>query len=340
MDGVGRFSRSLIARLAGAGADAFAQAGDKLRTRQRQELARAGDDDGYARPGALALWMRRLSIRIANLHIPRRTGLTACLVLFAATGLYGIQRGGHWPAVNAFLIGIGDSAANAAGLQVRGVRLTGNRQMSHDQILDVAGIGPNTSVLFFDPDQARERLKANPWIADATIQKLYPDQLLVSVVEREPFALWQRDGRITVIAADGTVILDHLDSRFQHLPLIVGKGAETRAREIVDLLADHPHVARAVRASVLVAERRWNLVLKNGIDVRLPDEKLDRALADLARLDGERRLMTRDVTTIDLRVPDRVTVRLSEDAMKAHEAALRDRDRERARRRAAQGQRT
>ncbi len=143
-----------------------------------------------------------------------------------------------------------------------------------------------------------------------------------------------------VISADGKVIVDHLDARFQHLPLLVGRGAEDRAREIVGLLNDHPDVAKAVRAAVLVAERRWTLVLKNGIDVRLPDTDLDRAMVDLARLDAERRIMTRDVAVIDMRVPDRVSVRLSEDAMKAHEAALKERERERARRRALQGQRT
>ena len=140
-----------------------------------------------------------------------------------------------------------------------------------------------------------ERLKANPWIADATIQKLYPDQLLISVTEREPFALWQREGKIVVIAADGRMVLDHVDTRFDRLPLIVGKGAETRAREIVDLLAAQPRVAEAVRASVLVAERRWTLVLKNGIDVRLPDENTDRALAELAHRHGA--LLVVDNTT-------------------------------------------
>ncbi len=339
MDGIGRVSRSLTARLAGAGADALAQASDRLRSSAAPSRREAAFD-GYSRPSAAGIRLRRLWSRAVSLRLPRRTGLVATLLLFAATGLYGTQRGGHWPVVNKALLSVGDRAANAAGLQVRGVRLTGNSQMSHAQVLEVAGVHPETSVLFFDADEARDRLKANSWIADATVQKLYPDQIMISVVEREPFALWQRDGRIQVIAADGRVIVDHLDARFQHLPLIVGKGAETRAREIVGLLGDHPDVAKAVRAAVLVAERRWTLVLKNGIDVRLPDTDLDRAMIDLARLDGERRLMTRDLTMIDMRVPGRVTVRLSEDAMKAHEAALKERDRERARRRALQGQRT
>lgn len=338
MDGVGRVSGSLTARLAGAGADALAHASESLRHRAAPRRDEAYDH--YARPSALAMWLRRLTIRVVSIRPPRRAGLLATLALFVATGAFGVQRGGHGPALNAGLLAVGDQVANAAGLKVTGVRLTGNRQMSHEQILEVAGIRPDSSVLFFDADLARDRLKANPWLSDATVQKLYPDQIMISVVEREPFALWQRDGRINVISADGKIIVDHLDARFQHLPLIVGKGAEERAREIVGLLNDHPDVAKSVRAAVLVAERRWTLVLKNGIDVRLPDADLDRAMVDLARLDAERRIMTRDVAIIDLRVPDRVSVRLTEDAMKAHEAALKERERERARRRALQGQRT
>jgi cell division protein FtsQ len=332
MDGFGRFARSLTARLEGAVADALGHASQSMVRRQRR-ASEAAAADQFQRPSAWAFWLRRLSIRIANLHLSRFTGIAATLVLFAGTGLYGIQRGGHWGEVNGWLLSVGDQAANAVGLQAKAVRITGNRQLAHADILDLAGIGPATSVLFFDPDAARARLKANPWIADATVQKLYPDQLQVAVVEREPYALWQRDGRIVVIAADGAVVVDHLDSRFQAMPLVVGRGADTRVREIVDLIADRPELSRVVRAAVLVAERRWNLVLKNGIDVRLPDTQIEVALADLLKLDAEKKLMSRDVTMIDLRVPGRIAVRLSDEAFRAHEAAMRDR--QKARRRAA-----
>jgi cell division protein FtsQ len=323
MDGVGRFARSLNAgaRVAGAGANG--------RTRPSDGLP--------PRPGRLTIRLRRWSARIAAIRPPRRIGLLGTALLFAATGLFGIQRGGHAEAVQEALVALGDMAANAAGMQVAAVRLTGNHRMSHGEVLATAGIRAESSVLFFDPAGARARLKASPWIADATIEKIYPNELQISVVEREPYALWQRDGRIAVIGADGTVIVDHLDARFRHLPLVVGRGADQRVREIVGLLADFPTIAPHVRAATLVAERRWTLVLKNGIDVQLPDADMDRALARLVRLDEDRRLMSRDVTVIDLRLPDRVTVRLSDDAMKLHEAALRER--ERARRR-AQGQRT
>jgi cell division protein FtsQ len=79
-----------------------------------------------------------------------------------------------------------------------------------------------------------------------------------------------------------------------------------------------------VRASILVAERRWNLKLKNGLDVRLPESGVAHALDTLAELDRDKHLLSRDITAIDLRLPDRVSVRLSDDAAQAREDALKD----------------
>ena len=77
-----------------------------------------------------------------------------------------------------------------------------------------------------------------------------------------------------------------------------------------------------VAASVLVAERRWNLRLKNGIDVRLPEFEVAQALDRLVALDKEKKLISRDIVTVDLRLADRVTVRLSDDAAAARADAL------------------
>ena len=66
----------------------------------------------------------------------------------------------------------------------------------------------------------------NPWIADATVLKLYPGRLRIGIIERKPFALWQKDGAVSLIAADGTVLEHYVPPRFAALPLVVGKGAE------------------------------------------------------------------------------------------------------------------
>ena len=109
-------------------------------------------------------------------------------------------------------------------------------------MLAIGGVNGRSSLLFLDAAAVRDRLKANPWIADATVLKLYPGQLQIDIVERSAFALWQQDGRLSVIADDGAVLEPYVSRRFLSLPLVVGKGAETHARDFLALLARYPQV--------------------------------------------------------------------------------------------------
>jgi cell division protein FtsQ len=113
-------------------------------------------------------------------------------------------------------------------------------------------------------------------------------------------------------------------NRFTRLPLVVGQGAEKQAQEFLKLLDRYPEIGGQVRASILIAERRWNLRLKNGVDVRLPESGVEEALANLVRLDRDKKLISRDITAIDLRVPDRVTVQLSDAAAAARNEQFKD----------------
>jgi cell division protein FtsQ len=165
-----------------------------------------------------------------------------------------------------------------------------------------------------DADAARTGLERMPLVASATVHKLYPNTLAVTIEERKPFALWQLDGRVHLIAEDGKVIQEIRDDRFASLPFVVGEGAELRAQEIVNALAGVPEVRQRVRAAVLVAKRRWNLTLDNDVVVRLPEGELVEALRSLADLQAEGGVFDKAVLAIDLRLPDRVAFRLTADA--------------------------
>ena len=180
-------------------------------------------------------------------------------------------------------------------MRIASVSLSGQRQVSREEIFAAAGVTENSSLLFLDVLEARTRLEAIPWIAEATVRKLYPDRLQITVTEREAFALWQQQGKVHVIAADGTVLSAKLEPRLAALPFVVGQGAAARARDFLAVLDRYPAVRDQVRAAILVAERRWNLRLKNGIDVRLPERDIERALETLARLDAEKSLLVRDI---------------------------------------------
>jgi cell division protein FtsQ len=178
--------------------------------------------------------------------------------------------------------------------------------------------------LFLDVDATRDQLKTNPWIGDATVRKFLPGQLQIAIKERVPFALWQKERHVSVIADDGTVLETFVAPQNLTLPLVVGKGAETRAKAFLALLDRYPALRAQVRASILVGERRWNLRLRNGLDIRLPETDAASALDQLVALDREVRLLSRDIVAVDLRLNDRVTVRLSDKAAQARQERIKD----------------
>jgi len=268
--------------------------------------------------------MRFCATGLTDLEVPRFAGAGASALFLGASIFYGVIKGDHVPMIVDAVRDTRDAVANAAGFRIGAVALSGQHHVGRDTIFAAAGVTDRASLLFLDVDAARSRLKAIPWIAEATVRKLYPDRLQITVTEREPFALWQLAGHVSVISADGTVIAPLVDPAFTALPLVVGFGAGPRAHDFLALLDRYPGIRCQVRASILVAERRWNLRLENGLDVRLPEDDVGHALDLLANLDRDRQLLSRDIAVVDLRLPDRVTVRLSEDVAQAREQARKD----------------
>jgi cell division protein FtsQ len=257
-------------------------------------------------------------------YLPNRAGVAATVLLLLASACFGVVKGGH---VEELTQALGDSRnaiANSAGFRITTVAINGRKQLTQDEVLAIGGVNGRSSLLFLDAAVVRDKLKANPWIADATVLKLYPGQLQLDITERSAFALWQQDGRLSVISDDGAVLEPYVSHRFVSLPLVVGKGADVRARDFLALLARYPQVSAATKAVIFVGERRWNLRLQDGLDVRLPENDVGNALAALSKLDKEDRLFSRDIVAIDMRLPDRLTVQLSEDAAKAREELFKD----------------
>lgn len=318
MDGGGRLARSLrslrqrnnVRRPAvRPGVQAHSRAGSP-------DVAASRAEERNVLPNKVAAFVER--------HAPRRVGLGLTVAMLLGSVALGVVKGGHVEEVTEMFDNARNSIANAVGFRIATVTLNGRNQLSHDEVLEIGGISARSSLLFLDAVAVRDRLKASPWIADANVQKFYPDRLQINVTEREAFALWQHDGKLAVIAQDGAVLEKFVPRRFVSLPLVVGKGADREAKNFLALLDRYPDVREQVRAAIFVGERRWNLRLKSDLDIRLPENDVSNALSALSRLDQEERLFSRDIVAIDMRLPDRLTVRLSDDAAKAREEQFKD----------------
>ena len=233
----------------------------------------------------------------------RRTGQLAAAGFLLVTLLYALIVGGQ--------IGrLADSFLVAIGFGIEDVAIAGQKETSEIAVLEKLDAGG--SLIAFNAKKAQQRLAELPWVEHAVVRKFYPSRLSVEITERKPFALWQRDGNVTVIDRSGTTIVPLEEGRFARLPLMVGGGANQTAPDLLgDLLAE-PSIVAQLRAAVRVADRRWDLHLDNGVTVKLPEKNVRKALATLVKLDADDRLLARDVVVVDMRLPDRVTVRLPE----------------------------
>jgi cell division protein FtsQ len=205
------------------------------------------------------------------------------------------------------------------GLRVQEVLVEGRIRSGSETIMESLQTRRGEAILGLDVEAARQRLEALPWILSAVVERRLPDTVYVRLTERSPFALWQNGGRFHLVDSKGVTILADWglmdpSGEFASLPVIVGEGAPQRAEEILLLLEGEPQIKPLVAAVVRVGDRRWNLRLTNGIDVRLPEENPAVALGVLADLHRQQKLLDRDIVAIDLRQADRMIVQLSPTA--------------------------
>lgn len=194
------------------------------------------------------------------------------------------------------------------GLAVQEVSLEGRIHTPRRRIMAAVGLKRGTPMFAFDPDDIRARLTALPWVRDASVQRQAPGTVRIRITERAPLALWQRKGKLTLVDEQGQIITRRKLHRFRNLLIIVGDDAPSHAAHLIAMLGREAALARRVNAAIRVGKRRWNLELKNGIKVRLPETDPEAAWRKLARLDRRQRLLSREVKTVDLRQPDRLIV--------------------------------
>ena len=257
-----------------------------------------------------------------NRPAPAGIGAGLALVLLVSSVYLGAIRGGEYQAFVAANGGPGDVAARALGFGVRTVTLSGQARLSEPEVLALAGINPRISMPFFDVEGARTRLEKDPMVQRASVRKLYPDQIVIEIVERTPAAIWQKDGEVRAVASDGTPIDELRDAQLNNLPFVVGDGANSKLGQFLALLKASEELRPKIAAGVYVGDRRWNLRMKSGLDVKLPEEDPMAAMTTLLQLQRDSRILDRDILWLDLRTPGRVFARLSADAATARAEAL------------------
>ena len=203
------------------------------------------------------------------------------------------------------------AATAAFGLVVTDIEVEGRETTDAATVVAALTAARGTPILSVSPIRAKEQLEKLPWVRSATIERRLPGTLFVRLIERRPLAVWQHGGLQQLIDREGAVIPVEDLSRFARLPIVVGDDAAANAGMLIDTLANEPELAARVTAAVRVGGRRWNLRIDDVIDVLLPEENAEAAWSRLAQLERASTLLKRDVQTVDLRLPDRLVLRVN-----------------------------
>ncbi|MEL6213492.1 MAG: cell division protein FtsQ/DivIB [Pseudomonadota bacterium] len=207
-------------------------------------------------------------------------------------------------------------AAIASGFDIRRITLMGRQQAAFSDVEVAIGPVVGASIGHFDLDAAKARVEDLGWVRTAAVSRLWPNTIHVSIREREPAAVWQLSGALHLIDDEGAIIKEVSAYEYASLPLIVGAGAPDATAEILQALAAHPDIEERTAALVRVGERRWNMRLRNKVDVKLPEHGFADALDYLAILQSAHGILDQDNEYIDLRNPD-VVIRPRENAPEA-----------------------
>ena len=262
--------------------------------------------------GAKRLLLKRRIVR----WLPRRPTrvVAAALGLGAAIflGIAAADQLDHGSRLSGALL----ATTAAAGFTVQALDVEGRQMTTPDEILAAVNAKRGAPIFGVSPTAAKLQLEALPWVRTAAVERQLPGRLYIKLTERKPLALWQRHGKMVLIDQDGVVVAtEHLE-RYANLLLVVGDDAPKHAGSLIDVLGTQPDLMKKVQAAVWINDRRWNLKLDSGVDVELPEQGLADAWTHLAAIDRDHGLLARDIERVDLRLSDRVVVKVSQEPAK------------------------
>lgn len=266
---------------------------------------------GAPRPRVKPLWKTRWAVG----------GLMAAVALGAVGGGWWTVQSGTAQRIGGEFRAAAIDATAKLGFRVREVMVAGRRQTSREALADAVALDRGAAILGYDLAAAKARIESLPWVNEATVERMLPDTVLISIQEREPLALWQNQGAFALVDVSGEVILRDDLGEFTDLLVVIGDGAPKQAADLVAILGLEPDLMGRVKAATWVGGRRWNVHLADGVDVRLPEGDVAAAWQRLADYQRRHAVLERKVRVLDLRLPDRLIVQEAPDGDKEREAA-------------------
>ena len=235
---------------------------------------------------------------------PRALGLGVC-IWFIALGLAANipNRALNWTAEHFYHI------SAEAGFKLEKIEVTGRLYTDPESLRRLTHVEQGESIFALRLDEIYSRVVTLPWIKTVSLKRAWPDTLTMTLTEHTPLALWQHKGKISVLDENGhTIETENLES-FTELPILTGSDAPKHAPELIALLKSQPTIAENLDSAVRIGGRRWDLNMKNGLKIKLPEEDTPYALARIAEAEKDFLIFSKEILSLDVRFSDRMIIK-------------------------------
>lgn len=248
----------------------------------------------FSNQSALSL-KRRGRIWISRFSIISKTTIILILYLLFFTP--------HLRFINDYILENLYELGGELGFRLETVIIRGNKHIDTQTLVSSLNADVGTPLFSIPLDKIYKELKNISWIKDVTLQRKLPDTIAINIIERVPIAIWQHHQTLSLVDMEGNVIDSHRIGDFATLLHVVGDDANLHAMSLIRDLKREPTLSNNVISAIRYGERRWNLILKQNITVKMPENDFVTALKYLAKMHEQNKLFDHNYKTIDLRDP-------------------------------------
>lgn len=210
--------------------------------------------------------------------------------------------------VGPWLEGKAIAASHRMGFKVNDILVVGRSRLPQEELLSRLKIEKGAPIFAVSIGETQGALADIPWVSKVIVSRRLPDRVVIDITERTPAALWQYNKKVVAIDAEGKALTGESLERWGDLPLLVGEDAPAHTAEILGLLNAQPAIAAELEAAIRMGSRRWDLLLRNGMRIKLPETGAELALAKVALYQEREQILSKDLSAIDLRIQDKFVV--------------------------------
>jgi len=269
-----------------------------------------------------------------NSILNRRAGQKARMAYWLKRGLAGLlavsviggsvsyaHKSGYVQQIESRMVRSFHEKMAASGLRVNKIMVDGRINTDREALKYLVSVDKGESIFLPDIQKLQAQIGELTWVKHARVERHLPDTIAIHIEENTPIALWQHRGKLSVIDADGDIISDSNLDRFRNLMILVGEDAPVHAKDLIGMISSERELKSRVESAKWIGNRRWDIYLKNGVTVKLPEDDIGEAMRRLAKAQSEAGLMDRQIEEIDLRYAGRIVVKTEPGASEEYQAA-------------------